>query len=278
MAETVIRAADDPRVVATDLIDEHHEHLQTAKILWLFTTSKRTRGNRVVLGTSARTTALTRYLSARADKQAADFIVLIEEKRWQIMLATQRQAFVDSLLCRMEQRETINKRSGKITHTWVTVAPDVEEFSDVILRHGLWLPEHQAFARAVAKHGGRQLEMTIVDPREDPEEAEAEADNGKPPDRETTVDGQGVVQTTRRLDPDPDPNPEPDGDDADDGDKDEPEPALAGTESAASQPVVNGTAKPADWRERTGVDRGRRRRGTRSSEQQEPIPLRGATA
>lgn len=159
MVQTVIRSAISAQELATDLIDDHHEHLQRARILWLFTNSKRTRGNRVVLGTSNRTNALQRYLSSGnvSVEKGSDFIVLIDSTRWETSLKTQREAMVDHLLCRMQLREVVNKRSGKITHTWTTVAPDIEEFTDVILRHGVWLPEQQRFVKAIQQ--GRQLTL-----------------------------------------------------------------------------------------------------------------------
>src|SRR5258707_1367342 len=110
MAETVIsHAADDLKQLAADLIDEHHEELQEARILWLFTTAKRSSANRVILGTSSRTTPLLRFLTGPAAQSvpSADFIVQIDEKRWKTMLATQRRALIDHCLCRMQWRETI---------------------------------------------------------------------------------------------------------------------------------------------------------------------------
>lgn len=296
MAEVVIKPADGPREVASDLIDEHHEHLQEARILWLFTSSKRSKGNRVVLGTTNRTTALTRYLTARAARleekggrtavaaqQPADFIVQIEEKRWNTMLQTQRLAFIDSLLCRMQRRETVNQRSGQITKTWTTVAPDVEEFSQVILRHGVWLPEHQAFARAMQEHGGgaRQLTLELPDPRVDKEPEAPESE----PERVTTVDESGLVVATEVVSDKPVTEADLEAQLEEDADI----PAILQTDLATENALDDieedrrEVVEPQDdealaqqgWQERTGISqlevRRARRRGTVSSEQA-PVP------
>jgi hypothetical protein len=199
MAEVAIRRAPGEVLkLAQDVIDECHEHLLEAVIMWLFTTSKRTRGGHVVLGTSSRTNPLQRYLSSigMVSSVPADYIVLLDEKRWQRALATQRVALLDHLCCTMIQKETVNKRSGEITKSWATVGPDVTEFSGVIRRRGIWLPEQQVFARAV-RETGRTIEIKFPDLDGDPDETPST--NGKPPDRTTTVDDQGTVVATERV-------------------------------------------------------------------------------
>lgn len=191
MPETVIRPALTAQELAVDLIAEHHEHLEEARILWLFTTAKSTRGGRAVLGKSKRLGAEARFLSSGnvSIREGYDFVLVIAEQSWTSMGASQRLALVDSLLCRCAIREVENKTTGRVTKTWYTVSPDVEEFSEVIRRHGLWLPELKTMARAI---GSKQLRMLEQD---DARQASRKA----PAERVTTVEADGVVASTELV-------------------------------------------------------------------------------
>lgn len=259
MAETTIRPAFEAQKLAADCMDSYHEDLLEARILWLFTTAKRTRGGRVVLGTAGRTNALQRFLSSGNESVATghDYIILISEKRWQTSLATQRAALIDHLLCRCVKREVLNKTTGNMTTSWGTVGPDVEEFTDVILRHGVWLPEQQTFAKAIVAMPGRQLTLHLPDLQDEPEDKPA--DGGKPADRETTVDEQGTVVGTTRLD------------DQAEHDRKNTETADLLEHQVAERAATNGIDHEPGWQEQTGIgsseiEQHRRRRGTRSSE------------
>lgn len=207
MAETAIRPALAAQEIAVDLIDGHHEHLMTARILWLFTTSKRTRGGHVVLGSSSRSNPLQRYLSSGNEsvQTGYDYIVLLDEGRWLRALKTQQLALVDHLLCCMVQRVTVNSRSGEMTKTWATVGPDINEFTEVIRRHGVYLPSQQKFA-TVLRELGSTMRLKFPDLEgEEPKEKPAGkavkailAGSSGSEERETVVDGQGTVQTTKR--------------------------------------------------------------------------------
>jgi len=266
VAETSIRrAAIDVIQIAQDLIDAHHEHLLEAHILWLTTTSKRASGGHVVLGTSSRSNPLQRFLSSigHVSSMPSDYIVLIDEKRWARALLTQRKALVDHLLCRMIRREHVNKRSGETTYSWATVGPDVSEFSDVIRRHGIWLPEQQLFAKAV-RETGRTMQIKFPDlSADDDDEVEA-----KPHDRTTTVDANGtVVETEHVAEASATGGVEGQnqvaGEDQPDSDA-YPEPAESSTSNGNGHvPDEIDEAIP-DWKSQSGITR---KRGTRSSEQ-----------
>ena len=45
MAETTIRPALAAEELAVDLIAQHHDHLEDARILWLYTSAKRKKAN-----------------------------------------------------------------------------------------------------------------------------------------------------------------------------------------------------------------------------------------
>lgn len=240
MAETNIRPALEAQNLAGDVIERHHEHLVDARILWLFTTAKRKKANRVVLGTAARLGVVARYLSSGLESidTGYDFMIMLSERQWTGLKPAQRVALVDHCLCRCGQRVTVNKRTGAETATWCTLAPDVEEFSAVVERHGLWLTAQQEFH----KRAGRQL------PLDEPDEPKA----ARQPRRKTVAEPDGIVVSTERVD-----------ESADFATTNE----APTSEHQVAEPGTNGTSTDEyepSWKRQTGVGASepeRRRRG-----------------
>jgi len=250
MPETSIRPALPAQELAGPLIAEHHAHLTDARILFLFTTAKRKKANRVVLGTAARLGVVARYLSSGLESidTGYDFMILLSEKQWSSLKAAQRLALVDHCLCRCGQRVTVNTRTGAETVTWCTLAPDVEEFSAVVERHGLWLKSQQEFH----KRAGRQL----------PLEEDVEASRARAPRRKTVAEPDGIVVSSERVD---EGQTHFVGDDCD--------PPHAELQTGAEPHSNNGSASEytPSWQEKTGVgssepERRRRGRAPRSAE------------
>jgi hypothetical protein len=174
MPETVIRPAVDAQRLAAPLIRQHHEHLRTARILWLTTSAKRKKADKSVLATSSRMSVIQRYLSSAERQDASegyDFLILISAAQWRSLNQAQQLALVDHQLARCGQKQTVNRRTGAVTQTWCTLSPDVEEFRAVIERHGLWLPAHKEFAAVIP----RQLEL---EPAPSPNGAAVESEDG----------------------------------------------------------------------------------------------------
>jgi hypothetical protein len=202
--ETIIWPAVPAQELAIDLIDEYHEHLQTARILWLFTSSKRTRGGRLVRGSVVRATPLQRYLSSGLSGNCSvsagdDFIVQIDSESWQQLRATQHLALVDHLLCRMVRNEHENQRTGETTYTWGTVAPDIEEFSSVIERHGGWLPPLWVFTEVVRSAAEDADAYADAEGDEADDEAHASKHAQEAPEPLRTETGSGRAPTADEL-------------------------------------------------------------------------------
>lgn len=152
MATTEILDAPDVAVIGQRLIatQPEHEHLQDARVLYLFTTAQRRRCDRVVLGTAQKANPIQRYLSRKAQEVAddevafaADFIILISYLDWQIAGDTEREALVYHELCHCGLKVKNGKR------TWVLRGHDVEEFAAVIQRYGLYCYELRQMADAI---------------------------------------------------------------------------------------------------------------------------------
>lgn len=142
---TTIEPAPEAEQIAQDLIAEVHKHLTEATILYLFTSSKRKRHDKVILGTAQKISALQRYLSGANCDPECDFIILISKNEWQTLNPAQRKALVDHELCHCVCKQY--DEDGE--PVWGLRAHDIEEFKDIIERHGLWKSDVSEFANSI---------------------------------------------------------------------------------------------------------------------------------
>lgn len=142
MAATVITRAHEVERIAQPIIEEHHRHLRGARILYLFTTQARKHHTKTVLATAQKLSALQRYLSSEDETsdEGHDFLILVGAEEWAELGAPQRRALVDHELMHCWLNE-----KGE----WTLRAHDVEEFADIIARHGLWKSDVRTFAAVV---------------------------------------------------------------------------------------------------------------------------------
>lgn len=143
--------SDSVREVAEDLIDKFHPHLQDAKDLI---------GYYVRFGTSdwagkaKKCTAFERHVTGKT------LFVFVNSDAWDALKHDQRLALIDHELCHFSRSKTqiVDPESGKWVDEWNPAEDpdswsmrdhDVEEFSDVIRRHGLWEQGIESFAIAV---------------------------------------------------------------------------------------------------------------------------------
>jgi hypothetical protein len=164
----VLTVASEVRALAQPLIQQHHAHLREATILFIFTDQKRKRCDRVRLGSAGKLTALQRFLSSGMDsvELGADFVILIDSNLWPLLSATARTALVDHELC---HAAVFVKDDSDKPAVWRRLAKDeskddfdewrygmrghdIEEFGEVLYRHGFWKPEapERAFGEIVA--------------------------------------------------------------------------------------------------------------------------------
>ena len=132
--------------LAEEIRVKHHEHLHDAEISYLMTKKPMNRGGKLILGKAKLSKGLLGFYSR------ADFIIIIQAEAWDKADLPTRQALVDHELCHCtyEPEEDGSK-------TWALRGHDVEEFTDIIDRHGLWHDDLKLFGRAV----GRQLELGL---------------------------------------------------------------------------------------------------------------------
>jgi hypothetical protein len=157
-----LSVAHEVRALAQDLIREHHTHLLDANLLYVFTDQKRKRCDRVRLGSAAKMNALQRFLASGMDsvEDGPDFVILIGAFEWGTLGKDARNALVDHELshCALFVKEAPEVRGDPAT--WRRIKPtesrddfddwrwgmrghDLEEFADVIRRHGFWRHDPQ---------------------------------------------------------------------------------------------------------------------------------------
>lgn len=152
MKDAKIWEATEARQIAEELIPKHHTRLLDhpvlgdARLLYLFTDRKRKKGNRVTLGTAAKLPALQRYLSRRGGDPTSEahFILLFSYLEWDLLEPEQQVALVDHELCHCTVRMGKDFKSR-----WAIREHDVEEFTEIIQRHGLWKPDLAEMGQAM---------------------------------------------------------------------------------------------------------------------------------
>ncbi|MGN8233214.1 putative metallopeptidase [Priestia flexa] len=150
------------RQLAEEIIELHHPHLKDAKeVIGYYLRD----GQSDWAGKCKKCTAFEKHLTKRT------FFVFINEDAWRHLSNEQRVALVDHELChiRREKEEVFDKDKKQVvmdladkrdSSNWKIREHDVEEFSEIIQRHGLWEQGIESFAVAV-----RQVDhqMTLDD-------------------------------------------------------------------------------------------------------------------
>jgi predicted metallopeptidase len=131
--------APEVREIAESLLD-FHPHLRGETVMYIFRSEAAESKMRVVLGKARRVSGLTAYLAASGlfeDMEPQPFYLIeIAHDTWQKLTGSQRIALVDHELSHIGP-------DGMLAH-------DVEEFSPVVQRHGLWKPDLRELARSMA--------------------------------------------------------------------------------------------------------------------------------
>jgi hypothetical protein len=133
-----------------ELVAANHEHLKDARIALAWCTSwKPDVDGRVTLGKCQKATDISRELAP------FDFIILLKKSFWQDVAVTpeQRRALLDHELCHAGVR--YDERTGEPVYdergrkVYRTVRHDVEEFSAIVERYGVWKRDLETFAAAL---------------------------------------------------------------------------------------------------------------------------------
>lgn len=151
MSGTEYWRAPEVERIANELIVKHHDHLNRTDVVikCVFRDPAAKSKGRVVYGKARKVSGLTAYLVGLEhndrldDGEPADFFVVeIAHEPWQGLTGRQRHALVDHELCHLDVELDENGGDRKLC----TRGHDLEEFTEVVKRHGLWRPTVVQFA------------------------------------------------------------------------------------------------------------------------------------
>lgn len=135
--------------VAELLIPEFHPHLvDNIRIDYVFSDKTTKKGTKEVWGTMRKISALNAYLASDENSKEhgvtdSFFVMVISEPVWNNLDDSQRKALVDHELChaKVDIDDDGNYKLKIVPH-------DMEEFQEIVKRHGLWAEDVRAFAAA----------------------------------------------------------------------------------------------------------------------------------
>lgn len=141
--------APEVAAIAVGLIASHHTQLADAPIVYVFRAKATQSKGHLVLGRARRVSGLNAFLVALAagdvsedePEEGHDFFVMeIAQDMWATASEQQKAALIDHELSHFG----VDPEKG----TFVIRGHDIEEFADVVARHGLWQPDLEVFAAA----------------------------------------------------------------------------------------------------------------------------------
>lgn len=158
--------------MAKRLIGTYHSHLVNCSIAYLFKNRPMNRGGRPIITTSEKCSPKLKALSNY------DFIITVSYPNYNNLTDKQKMAAIDHALQHLFVDET---DAGDVVHK--ILAHDVEEFSCVIERNGLYQDDLVQLGRVMAKPGSKSgtksdpVEAAMQNDPDEEEEQDEEDDN-----------------------------------------------------------------------------------------------------
>jgi len=150
MPETVYTKAPEVQEIAELYIQKYHSHLidMDVRVDYVFVSKTPKRNGKDVWGTCKKVSNLNALL---AGQESPFFVITIAEPIWGQLPQSGKEALVDHLLCHAEsqynQKEDEDPEDDVIK---LSIRPyDVEEFAQIIRRHGLWRDDVKDFVKSV---------------------------------------------------------------------------------------------------------------------------------
>lgn len=118
-------------------IRKWHPHLMGASIAYLFADSISPKGGKVCLAKIRKATPVENFLNDY------DLVLIVNAEYWHDLEERARLALVDHELCHVGA-----EISDDGTVTYRMIGHDLEEFADVVRRHGVWREDIRRFNEA----------------------------------------------------------------------------------------------------------------------------------
>lgn len=153
--------APEVKALADDLIDKYHRHLldYSVKLRYVFTDKTQKSKGKEVWGTCRKVSGLNAYLEGESPDGDPFFVITISKDVWDILPDDKKLALVDHELCHAWAEAKQQKDDGDSDEDLETDNPvklsvmphDLEEFSCIVRRHGLWRDDVKAFVAEAMK-------------------------------------------------------------------------------------------------------------------------------
>jgi len=150
---TTFSSAPEVKEIAEELIQKHHPSLRDfqPRIEYVFIDKTPKKGGKEVWGTMRKVTNLAAFLAQNefAQEQGINdpfFVMTITKPVWDILSHEKKVALVDHELCHAAVEEKDNGETKL-----VIVPHDLEEFTCIVKRHGLWREDVKEFADTCQK-------------------------------------------------------------------------------------------------------------------------------
>ena len=169
IAYTVIAKDSDAGIemypILDELVADFHDDLYRARIVCAWCTSwKPDPEGHVTIGKCKRASDLDRELANY------DFVILLSQFFWTTANAKQRRALLDHELChaavKYDDASGDPAQDARGRTIYRTRKHDIEEFQEIVARHGCYKRDLEAFAKALIK--SRQGALPLGDSDEDP--------------------------------------------------------------------------------------------------------------
>lgn len=150
--------APEVDAIGRQIIEQHHQHLVGYPVRFVFRTPRRVLRGSECLGTAEIISGRFAHFVMNEDEMAMEgqdkgprmFWIEISLEDWEESLsAAQQRALVDHELMHCDLEET---EDGDLRMT--TRPHDIEEFNEIVKRHGLWKSDLWEFGLTVAEAGG----------------------------------------------------------------------------------------------------------------------------
>lgn len=146
---TQYSVAEEVREIALELIPQYHSHLEEfgVRIEYVFSDKTPMRKGKQTWGVCRKVTSLNAFLSQEKNEEMAEtkpfFVLVISKPIWDTLQENKRKALVDHELSHAgaELDENGELKLHIIPH-------DLEEFSAIVRRHGMWREDVKEFVDA----------------------------------------------------------------------------------------------------------------------------------
>lgn len=137
--------APEVEEIARDLIYSDHTHLASVRVEYIFASEEIKQNGKVVWGRAKKVTGLNAWLASeferRDAKEAEEFFVIeIVRPIWLQLTEKEKKALVDHELTHCE----VDLDTSRLS-----IRPhDLEEFTSIVQKHGLWRSDVEVFVEA----------------------------------------------------------------------------------------------------------------------------------